>query len=234
MSEDVDEQEQLLATAPDVEDEAEETEEEPVPFTYEITSYGADYTVDSLVQRMNSGDIAVPNFQRDLIWNKRQRDRFVESLLLGLPVPGIFLSRDAESRLLVLDGQQRLRTLQAFYAGEFGGRPFALDAVQERFRGRTTGSCPPTESCRDTTGRTTGRHSFACRSRHLRGQRDRGHPSDTRSGSDSRTQRRAPRSGTTIVPAQSGSESPRPFFCGDFFESEFLWKEEESSDLYTS
>ena len=137
MSDQMDEFEQLAAFAPEVDDDAEEEEEAPVPFTYEITSYGADYAVDMLVTRMDSGDIAVPNFQRALIWNKRQRDRFVESLLLGLPVPGIFLSRDSESRLLVLDGQQRLRTLQGFYRGEYEGQPFALEAVQERFRGRT-------------------------------------------------------------------------------------------------
>jgi hypothetical protein len=112
--------------------------DDPLPFTYEITSYGADYAVDGLVKRMESGDIVVPDFQRDVVWNKRQRDRFIESLLLGLPVPGIFLARTPEgSRLLVLDGQQRLRTLQAFYSGSFQGKPFTLDDVQERFVGKS-------------------------------------------------------------------------------------------------
>lgn len=136
MSDTQDELEQAEATAPEVEDE-EVLEDSALPFTYEITSYGADYTVDSLVRRMNDGDIVVPAFQREMIWNKKQRDRFIESLLLGLPVPGIFLSRDPESRLLVLDGQQRLRTLQAFYGGSFENQPFVLEAVQPRFSGRT-------------------------------------------------------------------------------------------------
>jgi hypothetical protein len=121
---------------PVVEDEA-EPEDESLPVTYEITAYGADYPVDGLVQRIESGDIIVPSFQREFIWTKRQSDRFVESLLLGLPVPGIFLSRSPSStKLLVIDGQQRLRTLQSFYKGVIHGREYVLDHVAERFKGK--------------------------------------------------------------------------------------------------
>src|SRR5215210_7821651 len=86
-----------------------------VPFKYSITSYGADYPVDSLVKRLREKDIFVPPFQRAYVWDARRASKFVESLLLGLPVPGIFLSREDDSgRLLVIDGQQRLRTLEYF------------------------------------------------------------------------------------------------------------------------
>lgn len=114
--------------------------EESLPFRYSITSYGADYPVDGLVKRMRDGGIYVPRFQRSFVWNLRGASRFVESLLLGLPVPGIFLSRDEETqRLLVIDGQQRLRTLQYFYDGIFGdtGREFALRDVQNQYEGAT-------------------------------------------------------------------------------------------------
>jgi hypothetical protein len=66
--------------------------------------------------------------------------RFVESLLLGLPVPGIFLSKEEDTqKLLVIDGQQRLRTLQYFYNGVFEptDRRFALRGVQQQFEGAT-------------------------------------------------------------------------------------------------
>jgi hypothetical protein len=120
-----------------IEDEA-EAADETLPFVYEITAYGADYPVDGLVKRIDAGDIYVPEFQRDFIWTKKQADRFVESLLLGLPVPGIFLARDEDTkRLLVLDGQQRLRTLRDFYQGVIRGREFVLEGVQPRFRGKT-------------------------------------------------------------------------------------------------
>lgn len=123
---------------------------EVLPTTYSITSYGADYPVDGLVKRMNQGDIVVPlfrldpepgqstvGFQREYVWTKPQADHFVESLLLGLPVPGIFLVKESNGKHLVLDGQQRLRTLESFYGGIFQGKEYTLENVQEKWSGKT-------------------------------------------------------------------------------------------------
>ena len=122
--------------------------EEILAYRYTITSYGADYPVDGLVKRLNAGDIIVPTFdptfkledeieayQRQFIWTKRQCDRFIESLLLGLPVPGIFLVKLDDGRFLVLDGQQRLRTLQCFYKGILRDKEFVLENVQKHLIG---------------------------------------------------------------------------------------------------
>lgn len=123
--------------------------EEIAPLHYGITSFGADFPVDGLVKRMMNGDIVVPTFdpgvddsavgivgfQRDFVWSKSQADRFIESLLLGFPVPGIFLVQGTEGLYLVLDGQQRLRTLQAFYKGVLRDKSFRLQYVQKNFRG---------------------------------------------------------------------------------------------------
>ena len=123
---------------------------EVLPASFSITSYGADYPVDGLVKRLASGDIVVPlfrvapeegqttvGFQRELVWKKSQADRFIESLLLGLPVPGIFLVKEPNGKFLVLDGQQRLRTLESFYAGLFKGAEFKLEEVQTKWVGKT-------------------------------------------------------------------------------------------------
>lgn len=118
----------------------EEASEAFTPFQYAITSYGADYPVDGLVKRMSAGSIFIPSFQRGYVWTITQGSKFVESLLLGLPVPGIFLSKEEQTqRLMVIDGQQRLRTLEYFYEGIFRptGREFALQGVQPRFEGIT-------------------------------------------------------------------------------------------------
>jgi hypothetical protein len=101
--------------------------DEEVSFKYAITSYGADYTVDSLVGRLQKGDIIVPPFQRNYVWSLMDASRFIESLLLGLPVPGIFLSKDEKQRLLVIDGQQRLKSLEYFYDGFFGEKDEEAD-----------------------------------------------------------------------------------------------------------
>lgn len=123
---------------------------EVLPTTYSITSYGADYPVDGLVKRMAQADIAVPlfrlepeegqstvGFQREFVWTKPQADHFIESLLLGLPVPGIFLVKESNGKHLVLDGQQRLRTLESFYGGIFQGKEYCLENVQEKWKGKT-------------------------------------------------------------------------------------------------
>lgn len=114
-------------------------DEEVIPFKYSITSYGADYPIDGLVRRISDGSIYVPIFQRDFVWTYGQASSFIESLLLGLPVPGIFLSREQDTqKLLVVDGQQRLRTLQYFYEGLFAPnkREFVLKNVQPQFEGK--------------------------------------------------------------------------------------------------
>ena len=125
---------------PPIEDpdaEADATDETAEPLRYLITSYGADMPVDSLVDRFERDDIFIPPFQRKFVWNRNQASRFVESLLLGLPVPGIFLFREPDTRkLMVVDGQQRIVTLSSFYGGVLDGRKFTLSKVSPEFQGK--------------------------------------------------------------------------------------------------
>ncbi len=123
----------------DVRDDASsEDEAAPTEIRYQISSYGADYPVDSLVQRLRRGDIAVPKFQREFVWPHPQASRFIESLLLGLPVPAIFLSRESDTqKLIVIDGQQRLKSLLFFYDGLLHGKEFTLHGVTKEFEGLT-------------------------------------------------------------------------------------------------
>jgi hypothetical protein len=70
-------------------------------------------------------------------------DRFIESLLLGFPIPGIILVQQVDKRYLVLDGQQRLRTLKAFYDGVHNKKEFSLENVAKDFKGLTYKSLTP-------------------------------------------------------------------------------------------
>jgi hypothetical protein len=118
---------------------------------YDITSFGADYDAEGLYRRLERDEIFVPEFQRDYVWKLAEASRFIESLLLGLPVPGIFLAREPDTnRLLVIDGQQRLKTLQFFYNGYFNPkndekrrRVFSLTKVEPRFEGKTYSTLNP-------------------------------------------------------------------------------------------
>ncbi len=133
-----------ITADPNVHDDAEDDIPESV--SYRITSFGVDFDVAGLVRRINDGDIFVPDFQRGFVWTQKQASQFIESLLLGLPVPGIFLTTEPETeKLMVIDGNQRLRTLQFFYGGEITGlagvagkaTKFALQGVDEAFEGKT-------------------------------------------------------------------------------------------------
>lgn len=122
-----------------------EDDEVVAPVHYEITSFGADYDAEGLVKRLQRDDIFIPPFQRDYVWTQKEASRFIESLLLGLPVPGVFLARESDSKkLLVIDGQQRLKTLRFFFEKTFDPDPdaktqrvFKLTGVQSQLEGLT-------------------------------------------------------------------------------------------------
>lgn len=133
-----------------VDEEVEEVdiapEEEIVPsVSYDVTSYGSDPEIEGLVSRIRRGDIIIPPFQRDYVWRQPEASKFIESLLLGLPVPGVFFATELKSnKQLVIDGQQRLKTLLFFYDGFFNPHPddknrrvFSLIKVQKSFEGKT-------------------------------------------------------------------------------------------------
>ncbi|RFS32176.1 DUF262 domain-containing protein [Acinetobacter sp. SWAC5] len=85
-----------------------------------------EYTVDFLVQQFNpnpdgNSDIFIPEYQRDDVWSDKQKSLFIESLLIGLPIPYIFVADvddseldDADGRIEIIDGAQRTRTIYQF------------------------------------------------------------------------------------------------------------------------
>ena len=122
----------------EIDDRQDGDDEIEVAIRYAISSYGADMPVDGIISRLQREDIFIPPFQRKFVWTRTQASKFIESLLLGLPVPGIFLFKDPDTRkLMVVDGQQRLRTLQSFYEGLIEGKEFSLAGVSKEFSGKT-------------------------------------------------------------------------------------------------
>jgi hypothetical protein len=125
-----------LDLAEGVEDDSERGPPDHIRFN--ITFFGADYPVETIVQRMTRNDFFIPDFQRSYVWSQKQASRFIESLLYGLPVPGVFLYREPDTgKHLIIDGQQRLKSLQYFYSGTFGERKFRLLDISLPWRGRT-------------------------------------------------------------------------------------------------
>ncbi|MCK5537248.1 MAG: DUF262 domain-containing protein [Thiomargarita sp.] len=62
-----------------------------------------------------SSTLYVPNYQREFVWQPDKQSRFIESVLLGVPLTPFLVSEDKDNRLEIIDGSQRIRTLLAFY-----------------------------------------------------------------------------------------------------------------------
>lgn len=109
----------------DFKDESEEIvvekEVDDIPYVeFDISVSPADPTIEVLVSQIGNGDIIIPFYQRKYVWDIEQASRLIESFIMGLPVPQIFLYVNDDGLLEVIDGQQRLMSIKYFIEGFFG------------------------------------------------------------------------------------------------------------------
>lgn len=88
---------------------------------YNISSWGADYSFRELVSLYDEDDLVKPELQRKYVWEKPEASRFIDSILLGLPIPSIFLAKTEENKMLIIDGYQRLMTVNDYVKGIWSG-----------------------------------------------------------------------------------------------------------------
>ena len=111
-----------------------------------ITDYEIkEWPIGVLVEKFTSGretdesEIFIPDYQRDMVWTPKQQSRFIESILIKLPVPFIFAADvgqgDREGALEIIDGSQRIRTLDNFLSNklELVGLKKLTQAIGMRF-----------------------------------------------------------------------------------------------------
>ena len=124
-----------------------EIENDDVPYVeYNISVSPSDPSLELLANQINRKDIIVPFYQRKFVWKIEQSSKLIESLLMGLPVPQVFLYANNDDLLEVIDGQQRLMSVKYFFEGFFGEenargkrQVFRLKGLSEksRFNGKT-------------------------------------------------------------------------------------------------
>ena len=100
-------------------DEVEAAEQQIVEQSKRIDFYITEYSVEILASKMHSGEYVVPAYQREFTWEDERKSRFIESVLMGLPIPFIFFWEMPDGLLEIVDGSQRLRTLEEFLIGSF-------------------------------------------------------------------------------------------------------------------
>ena len=81
----------------------------------EVVSDGYEMSVGEVVSLYKDGELCInPNFQRLFRWDEGRKTRFIESLLLGIPIPPIFVFQRADGVWELIDGLQRTSTILEF------------------------------------------------------------------------------------------------------------------------
>lgn len=127
-------------------EEQEEIEEELTPSQVsQAVVYSTDWTVETILSQLKRKNIDMPEFQRRDAWTRPRKSRFIESVILGLPIPQIVLAemKGQRGKYIVLDGKQRLITLQQFIGADEGSKNnnFRLKTVDvlNNLKGNTFG-----------------------------------------------------------------------------------------------
>ncbi len=94
-------------------------QEEKEPVNYDTR----EYPVEVIIDKFNNDEFIIPKYQRNFVWDDKGNEKmskFIESILLDLPIPYLFFADDSETgKLEIVDGSQRVRTLVKFKNNEF-------------------------------------------------------------------------------------------------------------------
>lgn len=109
-----------------------------------------DFTVETMVEKVEDGSVFIPDYQRRYVWTTAQASRLIESLIIQCPIPVIYLNQEQDEKLSVIDGNQRLTSISRFIENQFslkgltaypeleGNRFHQLDPrIQRHIRNRT-------------------------------------------------------------------------------------------------
>lgn len=97
--------------------------------------------MDTVIRRLEQGTILLaPNFQRNEVWDTTRRSRLIESLMLKIPLPMLYVAANTEGSWEVVDGLQRLSTIRDFILGDEQGKKLKLSNLEflgNKFNGKT-------------------------------------------------------------------------------------------------
>jgi hypothetical protein len=113
-----------------------------------LSSDRVDMSFGELINMYSNDELVIdPDFQRLFRWDIHQRTRFVESLLLGIPIPSIFVAEDNDGCWEIVDGLQRISTILSFFGllkenPEKNGWVLEKGSILEELEGFAVSSLP--------------------------------------------------------------------------------------------
>lgn len=137
---------------------------------YNINSWGADLSFREIINMYTDDELQKPELQRKYVWTRVEASRFIDSILLGLPVPSVFFAKEPNETMLIIDGYQRIMTVYDYVNGIFSGdgKVFKLSNTENinfRWRGKAFAELEPEEKRRI---RNTTIHAIIFEQKHPR------------------------------------------------------------------
>jgi len=85
-----------------------------------LTTQAYDKSVSDIVRMIKEGDIHLnPEYQRNYVWDNKRASLLIESIILNVPIPVIYVNQEDDDSWTVIDGLQRLNTLKRFFERDF-------------------------------------------------------------------------------------------------------------------
>ncbi len=94
--------------------QVEQAEKEILAIKKEVNFFMTEYNLEIISLKMERQEFYIPDYQRNFTWDDDRKSRFLESLIMGLPVPFLFFWETPKGELEVIDGSQRLRTIEQY------------------------------------------------------------------------------------------------------------------------
>lgn len=126
--------------------EQEESAESIAIQRYAFNAFRIERSIRDILTWVDKGKIIIPEFQRDFVWNFNQSSRFIESILLGLPIPDFFMFRLIDNqgkseKYILIDGLQRYTTIRQYFEGRYEqgktNRPFKINNKSSQWYGKS-------------------------------------------------------------------------------------------------
>lgn len=114
-----------------IDNETEQDDDDINLNSFSLVTTPNDFNITTIINFMDRGVFIIPSFQRNFVWDIKKSSKLIESLIMGLPIPQIFLYEKERNKFYVIDGQQRLLTLYFFYKGRFPKTDKARNKIKE-------------------------------------------------------------------------------------------------------
>lgn len=97
---------------------------------YDISASPNDFNIKTIFDFIKSGIVKIPGFQRNYVWDIKRASKLIESIIIGIPIPQIFLYEESKNKFLLIDGQQRLMTIYYFMKKRFPKKEMRFELRQ--------------------------------------------------------------------------------------------------------